>query len=244
MPGAARRNTIVLLSMGYDSLSTWHQLGRPAAVYFDVGSQYSRPEIYRYQKLRSRFPQLVPVQDMRWLGEQEQHDRWVPLRNLVMTVRAAALGYDDIVMSAPADWAPDKRLTFTLATSLALRVAQPGVGYRVRRPFSHWTKAKLIAATPPGLLEEYAYSCYEGTEPPCGRCAACGRASIAHLAAGREPPTELRPGLSLRGLMDLRRGSANGSRIGEVARMRPGELVYVPLRGWELLRAWDAYRRR
>ena len=44
--------------------------------------------------------------------------------------------------------------------------------------------------------------------------------------------------------MDLRRGSANGSRRSEVARMRPGELVYVPLRGWELLRAWNAYRRR
>jgi len=244
MAGAARPNTIVLLSMGYDSLSTWHQLGRPTAVYFDVGSQYTDPEINRYQKLRTSFPQLLPVQDMRWLGVQEQDDGWVPLRNLVMTVRAAALGYDDIVMSAPADWAPDKRLTFTLATSLALRVAQPGVGYRVRRPFSHWTKAKLIAATPPKLLEEYAYSCYEGTDPPCSRCAACGRATIAHLAAGREPPTELRPGLRFRELMDLRRGSTNGSRLGETARMRPGELVYVPLRGWELLRAWDAYRRR
>ncbi|MGB5373259.1 MAG: 7-cyano-7-deazaguanine synthase [Polyangiales bacterium] len=244
MAGAAPPNTIVLLSMGYDSLSTWHQLGRPAAVYFDVGSQYTDPEINRYQKLRTSFPQLLPVQDMRWLGEQEQDDGWVPLRNLVMTVRAAALGYDDIVLSAPADWAPDKRLTFTLATSLALRVAQPGVGYRVRRPFSHWTKAKLIAATPPKLLEEYAYSCYEGTDPPCSRCAACGRATVAHLAAGREPPTKLRKGLSFRELMDLRRGSVNGSRRSEVARMRPGELVYVPLRGWELLRAWKAYRRR
>jgi 7-cyano-7-deazaguanine synthase in queuosine biosynthesis len=244
MARAVRPNTIVLLSMGYDSLSTWHQLGRPTAVYFDVGSRYSAPEIDRYQKLRSSFPQLLPVQDMRWLGVQEQDDRWVPLRNLVMTVGAAALGYDDIVMSAPADWAPDKRLTFTLATTLALRVAQPGVRYRVRRPFSHWTKAKLIAATPPKLLEQYAYSCYEGTEPSCGRCAACGRATIAHLAAGREPPTGVRPGLSFRELMDLRRGSANGSRLSETARMRPGELVYVPLRGWELLRAWNAYRRR
>lgn len=244
MPRAARPNTIVLLSMGYDSLSTWHQLGRPTAVYFDVGSRYTDPEVGRYHKLRTAFPQLLPVQDMRWLGRQERDDRWVPLRNLVMTVAAAALGYDDIVMSAPSDWAPDKRLTFTLATSVALRVAQPGVGYRVRRPFSHWTKAKLIAATPPELLAEYAYSCYQGTEPPCGRCAACGRACIAHLAAGREPPTELRAGLSFGEMMDLRRGSTNGPRLAEATRMRPGELVYVPLRGWELLRAWAAYRRR
>ena len=244
MAGAVRPKTIVLLSMGYDSLSTWHQLGRPTAVYFDVGSQYTAPEIDRYRRLRAAFPQLLPVQDMRWLGEREQDDRWVPLRNLVMTVRAAALGYDDIVMSAPADWAPDKRLTFTLATSLALRVAQPGVPYRVRRPFSHWTKAKLIAATPSKLLEEYAYSCYEGTDPPCGRCVACGRATIAHLAAGREPPTALRSGLGIRELMDLRRASANGSRLRETTRMRPGEILYVPLRGWELLRAWAAYRRR
>ena len=55
MARAVRPNTIVLLSMGYDSLSTWHLLGRPTAVYFDVGSRYSAPEIDRYQKLRSSF---------------------------------------------------------------------------------------------------------------------------------------------------------------------------------------------
>ena len=75
MAGAVRPNTIVLLSMGYDSLSTWHQLGRPTAVYFDVGSQYTAPEVDRYQKLRSSFPQLLPVQDMRWLGEREQDEQ-------------------------------------------------------------------------------------------------------------------------------------------------------------------------
>jgi 7-cyano-7-deazaguanine synthase in queuosine biosynthesis len=240
----ARPNTVVLLSMGYDSLSTWHQLGRPAAVYFDVSSRHTAPEKARYEKLRASFPQLLPVQDLRWLGSKEQSDAWVPLRNLVMTVQAAALGFDDIVISAPADWATDKRLMFTLTTTLAMRVAQPGVGYRVRRPFSHWTKARLIAATPPELLEEFAYSCYEGAEPACGRCPACGRAVIAHLAAGREPPIQLAPGLSFRELTDLRRGESNGSRLSEAARMRPGELLYVPLRGWELLRAWNAYRKR
>lgn len=245
MAGAQRSKTVVLLSMGYDSLSTWHQLGRPAAVYFDVGSRYSRPEMARYEKLRASFPQLLPVQDLRWLASKEQDDAWVPLRNLVMTVHAAALGFDDIVMSAPADWAADKRLMFTLATSMAMRVAQPGVGYRVRRPFSHWTKARLIAATPADLLEEYAYSCYDGSDVPCGRCTACGRAAIAHLAAGREPPTEVQAGMSFGELMDLRRGASNSaSRIGETARMHAGELLYLPLRGWELIRAWNNYRRR
>ncbi|MBW2212254.1 MAG: 7-cyano-7-deazaguanine synthase [Deltaproteobacteria bacterium] len=230
--------------MGYDSLSTWHQLGRPSAVHFDVGSCYTRPERARYEKLRTSFPQLLPVQDLSWLGANEESDAWVPLRNLLMTVHAAALGFNDIVMSAPADWASDKRLMFTLTTTLAMRVAQPGVGYRVRRPFSHWTKAKLIAATPAALLEEFAYSCYEGASLPCGRCSACGRATIAHLAAGREPPTPPPPGLSFREFTDLRRGSANGSRASQVARMHPGEWLYVPLRGWELLRAWNAYRKR
>jgi 7-cyano-7-deazaguanine synthase in queuosine biosynthesis len=234
--------TVVLLSMGYDSLSVWYQLGRPAAVHFDVGSRYTRPERTRYEKLRASFPQLSPVQDLSWLGGKEQNDAWVPLRNLIMTVQAAALGFDDIVMSAPTDWAFDKRLMFTLTTSLAMRVAQPGVGYRVRRPFSHWTKARLIAATPPELLEEFAYSCYEGADLPCGRCSACGRAVIAHLAAGREPPTTPPPGMSFRELMDLRRGQSTGARLSERARMHPGALLYVPSRGWELLRAWNAYR--
>jgi hypothetical protein len=37
MAGEKQPKTVVLLSMGYDSLSTWHQLGRPSAVHFDVG---------------------------------------------------------------------------------------------------------------------------------------------------------------------------------------------------------------
>ncbi len=243
MLDATRSKTVVLLSMGYDSLSTWHQLGRPAAVHFDIGSRYTRAERSRYEKLKASNPQLLPVQDLSWLGSKEESDAWVPLRNLLMTVHAAALGFNDIVMSAPADWAADKRLMFTLTTTLAMRVAQPGRGYRVRRPFSHWTKARLIAATPAALLDEFAYSCYEGDEIPCGRCSACGRAVIAHLAALREPPTPPPADLSFREFVDLRRGSANGSRVGEVARMRPGELAYLPLRGWELVRAWNAYRR-
>jgi hypothetical protein len=230
--------------MGYDSLSTWHQLGRPAAVYFDLGSRYTAPEKARYEMLRASQTQLLPVQDLHWLGEREHEDGWIPLRNLVMIVHAAALGFDDIVISAPSDWAPDKRLVFTLSASLAMRVAQPGVGYRVRRPFSHWTKARLIAATPSGLLKELAYSCYAGTEPPCGRCTACGRAVVAHLAAGRKPPIEPPSNLSFRELMDLKRGSRTESRPREVARMRLGELLYVPSRGWEVIRAWRAYKNR
>ena len=242
MPGAPPRRTIVLLSMGYDSLGTWHRLGRPAAVHFDVGSKYSTPEKRRYERLRRTHRQLLPIQDLRWLGDKEQDDSWVPLRNLVMTVQAAALGFNDVVMSAPADYAPDKRLSFTLATSLTMRIAQPGQGYRVRRPFSHWTKAKLIAQTPAELLEEYAYSCYEGSEPPCGCCTACGRAIVSHFAAGRRPPVPVPDNLSFAEFVDLRRGNRAQSRVAEASFMRPGELVYVPLRGYELLRAWRAYR--
>jgi 7-cyano-7-deazaguanine synthase in queuosine biosynthesis len=238
------RKTIVLLSMGYDSLSTWHQLGRPAAVHFDVGSKYAAAEKRRYERLRAMSPQLLPIQDLTWLGDKEQNDSWVPLRNLVMTVQAAALGFDDIVISAPADYAPDKRLSFTLATSLAMRIAQPGRGYRVRRPFSHWTKARLIADTPRELLEEYAYSCYEGSEPPCGRCTACGRAIVSHLAARREPPVPIPPGLRFQDLMDLRRGERGDSRVAEASQMRIGELVYIPARATELLQAWLTYRGR
>jgi len=234
--------TVVLLSMGYDSLSTWHRLGRPAAVHFDVGSKYSEAEKSRYERLRAECPQLLPIQDLTWLGDKEEADSWVPLRNLVMTVQAAALGFNDVVMSAPADYAPDKRLSFTLATSLAMRVAQPGHRYRVRRPFSHWTKAKLIAETPPELLEAYAYSCYEGTEPPCGCCTACGRAIVSHFAAGREPPVPVPSGLSFKEFVDLRRGDVQRSRVREASRMRPGELLYLPLRASELLRGWRAYR--
>ena len=239
-----QRKTVVLLSMGYDSLSTWHQLGRPPALHFDLGVAYTSAERSRYERARRDYPQLLPVQDLSWLGAREREDAWIPLRNLLMAVHAAALGFDDIVLAAPCDWATDKRLLFTWSASLAMRVAEPGAGYRVRRPFSGWTKAQLIAATPPELLQSFAYSCYRGSEPPCAECSACGRAIIAHLAAGREPPTPVPPGLTFRQLMDLRRGARIDSRASEAIRMHLGELAYLPSRGFELLRAWRVYRAR
>lgn len=239
-----KRHTVVLLSMGYDSLCTWHQLGRPAALHFDLGVAYTDAERSRYERARRSNPQLHPVQDLSWLGAREREDAWIPLRNLLMSVHAAALGFDDIVLAAPSDWATDKRLLFTWSASLAMRIAEPGAGYRVRRPFSRWSKARLIAATPPELLQSFAYSCYRGSEPPCGTCSACGRALIAHLAAGREPPTPVPSDLTFRQLMDLRRGERTDSRASEAMHMRLGELAHLPARSVELLRAWRVYRAR
>jgi hypothetical protein len=230
--------------MGYDSLSTWHQLGRPAAVHFDLGVAYTDAERSRYERARRSNPQLLPVQDLSWLGSRERNDAWIPLRNLLMCVHTAALGFDDIVLAAPSDWATDKRLLFSWSASFAMRVADPGARYRVRRPFSGWTKARLIAATPPELLQSFAYSCYRGAEPPCGKCSACGRAVVAHLAAGREPPTPVPSDLTFRQLMGLRRGEPGDSHPSEAIRIHPGELSYLPARGVELLRAWRVYRAR
>ena len=91
--------TILLLSMGYDSLCVWHQMGRPAAVYFDVGSAYTGPEARRYEGLRASHPQLLPIQDVSWLGSHERDHAVLPLRNLVFAVNAASLGYRDVVLA-------------------------------------------------------------------------------------------------------------------------------------------------
>ncbi len=231
----ATDGTIVLLSMGYDSLCAWHLLGRPSAVYFDIGTPYAPAEMERYERLRDTHPQLLPVQDIRWLGPRARADAWVPLRNLVLSVNAAALGYNDVVLAAATDWATDKRMMFTLTTTLAMKVAEPGGRFRVRRPFQRWTKTRLIRETPQEVLDAYAYSCFEGTEPVCGRCHACRRASLAHLAAGRVPPTYPPPGLSRTGLVSWLRDRRR--------RLHIGEAVCAPLRAHEVWQAWRAYRK-
>ena len=48
--------------MGYDSLSTWHQLGRPAAVYFDVGRYSNRAR----EVARMRPGKLLSVPSRGW----------------------------------------------------------------------------------------------------------------------------------------------------------------------------------
>lgn len=235
MSQKGKRRTIVLLSMGYDSLCAWHLLDRPAAVYFDVGTPYSNAEISRYERLRESHPQLLPVQDVTWLGELAHDDAWVPLRNLVLTVNAAAMGYNDVVLAAASDYATDKRLLFTLATTLAMRVAEPREKYRVRRPFRRWTKTRLVQATPPELLEELAYSCFEGSEPTCGKCHACRRAAVAHLAAGRTPPNYPPPGLDRRGFVAWLRDRRRRLYFPEIVNLLP--------RAWEVRQAYRAYSR-
>ena len=67
-------------------------------MHFNVGSKYSAAEMRRYERLREKAPQLLPIQDLTWLGDKEEDDSWVSLRNLVMTVQAAALGFNDVVI--------------------------------------------------------------------------------------------------------------------------------------------------
>ena len=169
------------------------------------------------------------------MGAHERDHAVVPLRNLVLAVSAASMGYGDVVLAAATEWAADKRLAYTLTATAAMRVAEPGRGFRVRRPFRMWTKSRLIRHTPPEFLAEFAYSCYRGSEPPCGECYACRRVAVAHLAAGRRPPTPLPVGLNRRDFVRWLGVSYRG--------LHPGALTYWPIRALEIWRAWRAYKR-
>jgi 7-cyano-7-deazaguanine synthase len=64
---------------------------------------------------------------------------------------------------------PDCRQEFVQAVSAA---AEVGYGVHIRAPFSHLSKAEVMARTPADLLA-MAWSCYEGGHAPCGRCNSC-----------------------------------------------------------------------
>ena len=60
---------------------------------------------------------------------------------------------------------------------------------RLEAPFVTWSKADIVReGLALGVPYELTWSCYEGGEAPCGRCATCLDRAAAFAANGVEDP--------------------------------------------------------
>jgi len=189
-----REDTVLLLSGGIDSVAAWVLLNQPSTLHFRFDTPYAFEEENRYWSLMHLGDSQRQVTDaLRWL-QPRPGDPELPLRNHLMVNIAWSLGYTDVILAAATDWAPDKRWLWARTAELAGRVAMAHrKKLRVLLPFQHWTKAKLIrtaVARHGAWWLQYVYSCYRGSNPPCGDCHACRRAMIAFAAARVVPPFE------------------------------------------------------
>ena len=109
-------------------------------------------------------------------------DTYVPFRNGVLIANAAAYAVsvgasevwygahrDDTAGEAYPDCTPD----FHIAMAGAV-YAGSGNACRLKAPFLHWSKADIVGrGLALGVPYHLTWSCYEGEDKPCGKCATC-----------------------------------------------------------------------
>lgn len=180
---------IVLLSGGLDSVAAWRLLGLPPAVNFDLGTVPARKEQSALAWASQHFGQHF-LQRVMPMGSAEKSNGWLPFRNSLLVLAAAQID-TTVVLSAVAEWAPDKNRRW--ARRLEAAVNQGGVAagaterLQIQMPFASLSKGELIAAYHAAfggreaeLLLANTWSCYNSLPAPCLRCGGCRQRIAAH----------------------------------------------------------------
>jgi len=173
---------ILLYSGGLDSYIAWEFLKRPKTLYVDLGHRYAALE---RNAIRKTIPETIIEKRRVYLGDVEEEDAHIPMRNAFL-VLAAAL-YDAeialVVQKGEMD-IPDRSPEFFAQMSQLLRTLRGREG-RVFTPFPHLTKTQMVKwyveqGLDPEALKR-TWSCYKAAPPEkhCGRCSACFRRWVA-----------------------------------------------------------------
>lgn len=132
---------------------------------------------------------------------------YVPARNTILL--SLALGYAEshrlrhLYLGANAiDYSgyPDCRPEFLRAFERLARRAtkagtERGVRFRIEAPLLRLSKADIVRLGDRyGVPWELTWSCYAGSDRPCGRCDACRLRARGFRGAGRTDPTVVSPG--------------------------------------------------
>lgn len=182
----------LLFSGGLDSFIAYHYLTLKHKldidlVYFELGHQYEKMETDRILILRNKeaipFVRKTKVLN---LGDIEEEDANIPLRNMFMATALAAFGYNRIfliVQQGETDL-PDRSRTFFALLNRTLRVGIANQRISIDSPFWEMTKVDMVhwyinCKLPIDFLKD-TWSCYSPNgELPCGTCSACFRRWIA-----------------------------------------------------------------
>jgi 7-cyano-7-deazaguanine synthase in queuosine biosynthesis len=179
---------ILLYSGGLDSLIAWYYLDKPQRMYVDLGTKYSSLEWLSITQYAPGLDESILYRiHMAW-GVYEKEDAWLPMRNLLLTMLAAAEGADKIYLVAQKgeQSIPDRSPDFFKQTSELLSFHN-GRDIVVDPVFPHMDKSEMVkwyldnGYDPRYLLN--AFSCYSKSSP-CGQCSACWRKFIALMDNG------------------------------------------------------------
>lgn len=176
---------ILLWSGGLDSTIAWFYLGKPKTVFVNLGHKYHAQEYFTCKALAKRLKMDFVLEKRLYLGDMEQEDAYIPMRNLFLAMVGALHG-DTIYMvfQKGEQSIPDRSPKFLQEASAFLSFLN-GRKIEVQSPFMDRTKVDIVKwfltkGLPLDVLYR-SYSCFAKDifESPCGECAACFRRWIA-----------------------------------------------------------------
>ncbi len=174
-------NEVLLFSGGMDSFMAYKILGKPKTLYVKMDHRYQDEEIKRVLA-------LVPdtrILDMPVLGQFEEEDATIPMRNLFLAMMAALQGYTLIWVVTQKDEMsiPDRSMDFMSKASDMLSSLM-GREIVVQTPFEKLDKTDMVQLyideghNIDELLKTWA--CYYPVRGEhCGNCPACFRRFVA-----------------------------------------------------------------
>jgi len=164
---------ILLFSGGMDSYIAWHYLGKPATVYFDLGTPYAQKEIKVVKEL---VPTTI-IEDCLSLKSRQIGDYFIPYRNLFFALLANKYSDDIIMAGLKDDGIEDKNeAIFAEWSDMLSRMINRKI--TVRSPFWQMTKENIIGwyIKKVGDIDSLkkTVSCYsEADTNYCGKCRSC-----------------------------------------------------------------------
>jgi 7-cyano-7-deazaguanine synthase len=169
---------ILLCGGGIDSFVAWHYLGKPQALYFDLGDRNRDQEYRALDTLARRHGIRLVVSRELDLGAWELQDGVIPMRQLHLATLACHRADTVWCVALKGNYGADKSSpAFERLSKLISEVA--GRDIRIDSPFRDMTKTEVVRwyvdqSLPVDALTS-THSCMtpRGASLHCGRCAGC-----------------------------------------------------------------------
>ncbi|WP_329431202.1 7-cyano-7-deazaguanine synthase (plasmid) [Streptosporangium sp. NBC_01495] len=189
---------LLLFSAGLDSFPAWYYLGRPPALYFDLGHRYAAQERAAITALSQRCGIEVTFSTELTLGDWEQDDAIIAMRNAHLAMLAANRADTIWCVGVRGDHTLDKSPE-AFADISAFMTRLSGRPLTLNSPFWQMTKTQIVAwylaqgLAAEDLLLTFSCSRDDGSPAHCGQCSSCLRRWISLINNGIDAPFEAPP---------------------------------------------------
>jgi len=193
------RNRILLFSGGMDSLIAWYYLGKPDALYVNLGHRYNRKEEQACLRISLETGMKIFFDRRLSLADKEMRDANIPLRNLFLCMIASYYVDTDVseiylITQKGEMGIPDRDMEFMrMASDLLSKLHNRCI--TVLTPFKEMYKSDMVNwylenALPLEILN-MTVGCFSDKEGHCGDCGACFRKYVAYKVNGIDPGYKL-----------------------------------------------------